>query len=222
MEQYKIEKVDKNNALLIIYNKKYQISSIGTVSNPRGYILKGNNNGKGYLSIHLSGSTNNKQRLYIHRIVAQAFIPNPDNLPQVNHKDGNKSNNHVDNLEWTTQLENNRHAWNTGLCKDVTKNRKKRVKQIDKNGEVIKVWESCADAARYYSCTKELINQAARKTCTRCKSAKGYIWEYEEEMVIENKDEEDRLFMESSIKRSNREKPTSGTQVREKQYSYCV
>lgn len=53
----------------------------------------------------------------IHRLVALAFIPNPDNLPEINHKDGNKLNNHVDNLEWVTTSENQKHAYSIGLSK---------------------------------------------------------------------------------------------------------
>ena len=73
---------------------------------------------KGYLAIGIW--VNNKHKLHkIHRLVALAFIPNPDNKPQVNHKDGNKLNNHVDNLEWMTNQENIQHAWSTGLCENV-------------------------------------------------------------------------------------------------------
>lgn len=56
-----------------------------------------------------------RKMTYVHRLIAQAFIPNPDNLPEVNHKDGNKRNNHVDNLEWCTGNQNRKHARDTGL-----------------------------------------------------------------------------------------------------------
>lgn len=56
-----------------------------------------------------------RKDVYIHRLVATCFIPNPDNLPEVNHKDGDKTNNTVENLEWCTRSQNNRHAFQTGL-----------------------------------------------------------------------------------------------------------
>jgi len=65
----------------------------------------------GYISAHLRSGKDYK----VHRLVAKTFIPNPDNLPQVNHKDGNKKNNHVDNLEWISRSGNIRHAYDNGL-----------------------------------------------------------------------------------------------------------
>ena len=73
--------------------------------NPQGYML---------VDIHINGVGYTKQ---LHRLVAMAFIPNPDMLETVNHKDGDKTHNYVDNLEWMTRLDNVRHAWATGLAK---------------------------------------------------------------------------------------------------------
>ena len=68
-----------------------------------------------YQRVVLSLDKNGGKYYYVHRIVAKLFIPNPDNLPYINHKDGNKSNNCVDNLEWCTRSENEKHAWRIGL-----------------------------------------------------------------------------------------------------------
>jgi hypothetical protein len=85
----------------------------------KGKILTPNNNGsKHYWRIGISSETGNKssRRTYqLHRLVAESFIPNPNNLPQVNHIDGNKDNNCVSNLEWCNQSHNLRHAYNNGL-----------------------------------------------------------------------------------------------------------
>ena len=87
----------------------------------RGYIVKGKElkpylNGTGYARVSLNLEGKSKD-YFVHRLVAKYFVPNPDNLPVVNHKDGNKLNNHADNLEWVTSSENNRHAFATGLKK---------------------------------------------------------------------------------------------------------
>ena len=69
-----------------------------------------------YLRVLLSKNSSIKNKI-VHRLVAETFIPNPKNLPQVNHKDGNKQNNNVNNLEWCTNLQNIRHASENGLLR---------------------------------------------------------------------------------------------------------
>lgn len=95
----------------------YEISNYGRVRNNKtGNILKPRINDNGYLQITLSlGGRNKKHTFKIHRLVAQLFIPNPDNLPQINHIDGDKLNNRVDNLEWCDQSYNIRHGFALGL-----------------------------------------------------------------------------------------------------------
>jgi hypothetical protein len=95
----------------------FTINENGTIfSKIRGRLRKPQKDDQGYLSVVLRFE-NIPTGYLIHRLVAAKFIPNPLNLPTVNHKDGNKSNNHVDNLEWSTQLDNNNHAWQNGLQK---------------------------------------------------------------------------------------------------------
>lgn len=96
------------------FYKHYSISSQGQVRNDiNGAILKTWKDSKGYEVIRLGKGSGTYFK--IHRIVALSFIPNPDNLPQVNHKDGNKINNIVENLEWCSQSYNIQHADKTGL-----------------------------------------------------------------------------------------------------------
>ncbi len=89
------------------------------------------------------GCKNKKRTMSLHRLVAKAFIPNPENKPQVNHKDGNKINNRADNLEWATKSENELHAYKTGLKiqprgqknhnSKLTDKQVKEIKEISKN-----------------------------------------------------------------------------------------
>lgn len=89
----------------------YEITRDGNIINKHtGRYVKPQPNGKGYLRVSIG-----KKLMFVHRLVAEKYIPNEGNKPQVNHKDGNKSNNCVDNLEWVTNQENRNHAVKNGL-----------------------------------------------------------------------------------------------------------
>lgn len=94
----------------------YKIDSNGLVRSPSGKTLKSWIDNKGYFMVSLGGR-NNKRTIGVHRLLALTFVPNPDNLPEVNHIDGNKQNNDLNNLEWVTHGDNMRHAYDTGLNK---------------------------------------------------------------------------------------------------------
>jgi hypothetical protein len=109
MEYWKIVEGFKSR-----YGKPYFVSSLGRFKNGYGRILCFHPHKKGYLMVSIPKDGKEK-RWQAHRLVAKAFIPNPDKLPQVNHLDGDKKNNQVSNLQWCTNLENMRHSWVTGL-----------------------------------------------------------------------------------------------------------
>ena len=162
--------------------KQYFISSCGKVCNIHYKELRPHPDKDGYLKVRLWDGVRYHNR-FVHRLVAQVFVPNPMNKPQVNHKDGNKKNNNIDNLEWVTQSENMRHCfdvlghkaghWNKGrIGKD--SNRSKIVLQI-KNGVVVAKFYGCMEAQRKTGVHFGSISNAC---LGKTKTAGGYQWKY--------------------------------------------
>ena len=114
----------------------------------------------------------------VHRLVAQTFIPNPNNLPQVNHKDGNKLNNSVDNLEWCTQSYNMKHAYKIGL----EKKSGKKVYQYDLNGDLIRIYDTIKEANLSLGLAKKTSSLV--RHCKDNKPYKGYIWSFNKEICL--------------------------------------
>jgi len=111
-----------------VYTKR-KISNYGRMKFDKGVDAILSDNGAGYLSYPVCSWKDDNgvwqsKREYAHRLVATYFLPNPENLPQVNHKDCDKSNNHVDNLEWTTRKDNIDHAHASGRMVKRTENAK--------------------------------------------------------------------------------------------------
>lgn len=168
------------------YEDFYQISSIGRIRSKDRY-LKTCGNGlryakgkiikpvvctNGYCEVHLRKDKKREVRL-LHRVVAKAFIPNPDSLPEVNHKDENIKNNSVENLEWCTSKYNANYG---NRNKKMVENMKKvSINQYDKDGNFIKTWDSIIVACRELGADASSIIRVCKG---KQKTAVGYIWKY--------------------------------------------
>ena len=163
----------------------YQCDTEGVVYGKNGKPLKPNINKRGYKYVIfcVEGKT---KAFQIHRIIAFTFVPNPNNLPVVNHLDGNKLNNNADNFEWTTNQGNMQHARDVlGYFMGAKNHQAKRIQGFDKKtGELKYDFPSLADAARFF--TKPEHNYRYVQNCI-CrvlskdrKSYRGCIWKYKQ------------------------------------------
>lgn len=163
------------------YEGLYQVSNLGrvkslTYSNQyttlnKEKILKQATNHRGYKCVSIG--YNPRKTITVHRLVAQTFIPNTNNYSQVNHKDGNKQNNCVFNLEWCDNDYNMNHARFNGLLNGRTQKLKKPIYQFNLDGGFVRKWESAEDACRSLKINSSHIRECCRGTRN---TAGGYKW----------------------------------------------
>ena len=160
----------------------YEISNNGKVLSIRRNIIKRNTISKrGYHMITLNKNGKTYSR-YIHRLVAEAFLNNTNNKEQVNHIDGCKANNHIDNLEWCTDRENREHAVRSGLI-DYKRSAKESAKVTSKpvlriclhTRLVLSEYPSINEAARIYNTDSSTLTKVCKGKMKKCA---GYVWEY--------------------------------------------
>ena len=169
------------------YEGLYQVSNLGRVKSLNYHrsgkecILKNCIHTNGYLFVNLCSKRKLVKTYLVHRLVSQAFIENPKNLPQVNHIDEDKHNNCVDNLEWCNSKYNNNYGTHIkrGILTKIKNNcinAPKKIDQYSLDGKFIKTWNSGTDI------TKNGFNrQNIWKCCNGLrKTSKGYIWKYHE------------------------------------------
>lgn len=155
------------------YEGIYQISSFGNIrkviskNGKTTYLTLKQRKHSDYLGIDLS--KNHIRKVFdIHRLVAKAFIPNPQEKPCVNHKDFNKHNNNVNNLEWVTLKENSQYSIKNNIGS------MKAIIQLTKDGKIVKIWQSIAEAGRKYG-SKTNIGHCCRG---EQKTSYGFIWKF--------------------------------------------
>lgn len=151
----------------------YEVNQFGEIRHKkRKKVLKPrSNNSYQYVNFKINGKNIN---FAVHRIVANAFIPNPNGYTEVNHKDYDKTNNCVDNLEWVSSSQNKQHAF---LKKENKRSRGKAVNQYTKEGIFIKTFDTITDAAEELGCCIAAISNCC---LGRTKTSQGFRWSFVE------------------------------------------
>ena len=158
------------------YEGLYEVSDQGRVKSlkfGKGKILKPFRNKGGYLRVGLCKNGEMKQ-CFVHRLVAKTFIPNPDNLPEVNHKDEDKENNSVQNLEWCTDKYNTNYGTRTQRQAEKLS---KPVLQLTKSGVFVREWKSTRDVERNLGFNHGNISLYCNG---KRKSSNGFVWKFKD------------------------------------------
>ncbi len=176
---------------VIGYEGYYQVSSIGrvrsldrqlknnhTTYDLKGVILKNRITDRGYHTVQLSRKCRSKQK-FVHRIIAESFFTKPINATETNHKNGIRSDNRLENLEWVTHAENMQHSIKVLGRRPPTSGSShylsKRVGQFDLEDKLIEIFESCGDAGRKTKSSYSSIARCARKERG---THLGFKWRY--------------------------------------------